>query len=96
MAYANRIVALFLVPAYSGAIMSFIVYPNIKLPFRDVRGLVEDGSYKMAYDARSEEYNWFKVGRLMENNIGWSYVHCIDISSLLKIRGPKQLSINVV
>lgn len=46
---AMRIVALFIVPAYTGALLSFILTPSIKLPFENVQEFVEDGTYKAGY-----------------------------------------------
>lgn len=64
IAISARIVSLFLVPAYSGAILSFILLPIIKLPFFDIKGLVEDGSYQIVYSNRSSMYVWFQVSHL--------------------------------
>lgn len=46
---ATRLAALFLVPAYTGAILSFIMTPKIELPFMNVKEFVEDGAYKLGY-----------------------------------------------
>lgn len=44
---ATRIVALFIVPAYTGAILSFLVSPSIKMPFSDVEEFAKDGTFKI-------------------------------------------------
>lgn len=61
-----RTAALFLNPAYTGAIVSIILIPNINLPFQDVKGIVEDGSYKIGY-LKSINYTiFFEVNSKIE------------------------------
>lgn len=43
----NRIVPLFLVPAYSAAILSFLLVRKVKLPYDDVNDLAEDETIEL-------------------------------------------------
>lgn len=42
-----RIVSLTLLPIYTGAILSLILFPLVKIPFTNPKEFVEDGSYKI-------------------------------------------------
>lgn len=57
----TRFVALFIVPAYSAFILSFILYPNVKLPFEDMKGLVKDKTYKLGFSTQEGWDDWFRV-----------------------------------
>lgn len=57
----TRLAALFIVPAYSAFILTFILYPDARLPFTDIKGLVQDGSYKIAFLKNQNWDNWFRV-----------------------------------
>lgn len=57
-----RIPPLYLVFAYSGVIISFITVRIITLPFQDLDGLIQDGSYKLGYlKVNNLVDSWFKV-----------------------------------
>lgn len=58
---ATRIVALFIVPAYSAFLLSFILYPKVRLPFIDITTFIQDGSYKLAFPLAINWDNWFDV-----------------------------------
>ena len=46
----GRFVGLFIMPAYCGALLSFIVTPEFTYPFRDVFGLfATKGEYKISF-----------------------------------------------
>lgn len=49
MTMASRLSALFIVSAYTGAILSFILVPKFEYPFGNVKEFVEDGSYLLGY-----------------------------------------------
>lgn len=57
-----RFVALFIIPAYSGFLLTYILFQNIEFPFNDIKGLVEDGSYKIGFSVESNIEHWFEVG----------------------------------
>lgn len=63
---STRLAALFIVPAYSGAILSFILHPVVKLPFNNVKEFVEDGSYQLGYPALM--LNLFFLSRVRKLN----------------------------
>ena len=56
-----RLIALFVVPAYSAAILTSILLDNVKLPFSDIRGFVEDGSYQLGFSIEDRFHVWFNV-----------------------------------
>lgn len=57
----TRLTALFIVPAYSAFLLSFILHPNVKLPFKDIKGFVQDGSYQFGFDADGNYDGVFNV-----------------------------------
>lgn len=57
----TRFLALFIVPAYSAFLLTYLLQPNIQLPFKDMKGLVKDGSYKIGFSKKTNFQNWFKV-----------------------------------
>lgn len=50
---ASRLTALFIVPAYTGAILSIILIPTFEYPFKDIQEFVEDGSFQILYDEKT-------------------------------------------
>lgn len=48
-----RLAALFIVPAYTGTILSIILNPIAKVPFNDLKEFVEDGSFQLGYPYQS-------------------------------------------
>lgn len=57
----TRLIALFLVPAYSALLLKFILYPNIKLPFTNMQSFVQDGTYKLGFATSERWHQFFNV-----------------------------------
>jgi hypothetical protein len=53
--------AVILLSAYSAALISFLTKKSIALPFRNLQGLLKDGTYKLGVRENSAEYRMFEV-----------------------------------
>lgn len=52
---------MFIVPAYSGFLLTYILQPNIKIPFTDIKGLIQDGSYKIGFSRQKGVEDYFNA-----------------------------------
>ncbi|KAJ4445627.1 hypothetical protein ANN_12309 [Periplaneta americana] len=52
--------AVILLSAYSAALISFLTKKTVQLPFRDLTGLLHDGSYELGMIQHSAEYDIFQ------------------------------------
>jgi hypothetical protein len=50
-----------LLAAYSAALISFLTKQSVVMPFRDLHGLLKDGTYKLGIMPDSAEYEMFEV-----------------------------------
>jgi hypothetical protein len=50
-----------LLSAYSAALISFLTKKSVALPFRDLQGLLKDGTYRFGVMENSAEYELFEV-----------------------------------
>ncbi|XP_021933555.1 probable glutamate receptor [Zootermopsis nevadensis] len=57
------LIAVILLSAYSAALVSFLTKKSVAMPFKDLQGLLKDGSYKLGVMENSAEY------RLFENSV---------------------------
>jgi hypothetical protein len=53
--------ALILLSAYSAALISFLTKQSVLMPFRDLQGLLKDGTYRLGIMSNSAEYEMFEV-----------------------------------
>lgn len=60
-AIMTRLAPFFIIPIYSAAVLSFVTVKLIDLPFKDLRGLVEDGSFKIGYENGTFLHYFFRV-----------------------------------
>jgi hypothetical protein len=59
--------SLVLMAAYSAFLISSLAVQHQHLPFRDLQGLLHDGSYRLGVLKNSYEINMFEVS-------GWKYL----------------------
>jgi hypothetical protein len=53
--------AVILLSAYSAALISFLTKKSVVVPFRDLQGLLKDGTYRLGIMPDSAEYEMFEV-----------------------------------
>jgi hypothetical protein len=53
--------AVILLSAYSAALISFLTKKSVVMPFRDLQGLLKDGTYRLGIMPDSAEYEMFEV-----------------------------------
>jgi hypothetical protein len=53
--------AVILLSAYSASLISFLAKKSVAMPFRDLQGLLKDGTYKLGVIENSAEYRMFEV-----------------------------------
>lgn len=51
--------------AYSAVLISFLAVRTPVLPFSDLHGFLEDGTYKLSVVTGNAEYDYFKVNANM-------------------------------
>lgn len=63
--------ALFLVPAYSAVLLTFMIVPIVKLPFTDMQSFVQDGTYKLGFSTQQRWDVFFNVSSFDLNYPAW-------------------------
>lgn len=58
------LLAVILMGYYSGVLLSYLTVQRIHLPFHDIKGLIEDGSYRMSSFDNTYTMFHFKVSRI--------------------------------
>lgn len=53
--------AVIIVQAYSAFLITYLLTPNIKMPFTDIEGFVQDGSYELGFSVHSDMHALFEV-----------------------------------
>lgn len=71
---------LFLLPAYTGAVVAFLMVLNPFYPFKSFNDFVNDGTYELIAITGSHYQYYFKVYKKSENN---TWVHKIIIEMIL-------------
>lgn len=63
--FSSYLVATVLLTAYSGALTSYITVQTPRRPFKDLEGLLKDGTYRVEPVVHTAAYSYFEVSSKM-------------------------------